>query len=197
MHDKINSVVNYTSSLTSEPFLYEETKIVVELKLKGYSNEQIREKVIKDNIWAYNSKKQAKRLIPVILRRIIFLDDEMVHVLVNGNDQESKIVALNLVMKNNLLFYEFIKEIYMLKVESKEKVILRAEMTDFFERKKQKSIVVRGWKPYVFRKLGQVYINILHKAGLIDDILDKKMSSVHINKKMSKYINLVLYITNI
>lgn len=50
MYHKMNSVVNYTSSLTSESFLYEETKIVVALKLKGFSDEEIREKVIKDNV---------------------------------------------------------------------------------------------------------------------------------------------------
>lgn len=104
----MNSVVNYTSSLISEPFLYEETKIVADLRLQGYSDKEIRKKVIKDNIWNYESIKWAKRLIPVFLRRMIFLDDELTNVLINGNEQDSKMVALYLVMKNNRLFSEFV-----------------------------------------------------------------------------------------
>ncbi len=170
MYDKMNSVVNYTSSLTSEPFLYEETKIVVELRLQGYSNEEIREKIIKDNVWAYKSMKQATRLIPVVLRRIIFLDDNMADVLVNGNEQDGKMIALNLVIKNNLLFSEFIKAVYVSKAESNKEVITKADITDFFEKKRQESSIVAKWKPYVFRKLGQVYINILYNTGLVDGI---------------------------
>lgn len=168
MYHKMNSVVNYTSSLTSEPFLYEETKIIVELRLQGYSNEEIREKVIKDNVWAYKSIKQATRLIPVVLRRIIFLDDNMADVLVKGNDHDSKIVVLNLVMKNNLLFSKFVNEVCLMKIELKEKNITHEDIANFFERKRKKSAVVAKWSPYVLKKLGQVYLNIIHKSGVLE-----------------------------
>ncbi|WP_273325166.1 DUF1819 family protein [Vallitalea guaymasensis] len=182
MYDKMNSVVNYTSSLTSEPFLYEETKIVVELRLQGYSDKEIRKKVIEDNIWNYKSIKQAKRLVPVVLRRIIFLDDELSNILINGNEQDSKIVALHLVMKNNRLFNEFVQEIYIIKASSDNKVITKPDITSFFDKKKQESIVVARWKPYVFKKLGQVYINILIKAGILNEV-EIKWNSCKINVK--------------
>ena len=170
----MNSVVNYTSSLTSEPFLYEETKIVARLRLQGYSDTKIREKVVKDNIWNYKSIKRAKRLIPVVLRRMIFLDDDLANTLVNGNVQDSKMVALYLVMKNNRLFCEFVQEVYMIKVNSNEKVITKVDIIDFFDKKKHESRVVDGWRPYISRKLGQVYMNILIKAGLIDSAFNRK-----------------------
>ncbi len=182
MYDKMNSVVNYTSSLTSEPFLYEETKIVAQLRLQGYSDKEIRKKVIEDNIWNYKSVKQAKRLIPVVLRRIIFLDDELSNILINGNEQDSKIVALHLVMKNNRLFNEFVQEIYIIKASSDNKAITKPDITSFFDKKKQESIVVARWKPYVFKKLGQVYINILIKAGILNEV-EIKWNSCKINVK--------------
>lgn len=180
MRDKMNSVVNYTSSLTSEPFLYEETKVVVMLRLQGYTDKEIREKIIKNNLWGYNSIKQATRLLPVVLRRIIFLDDTMADVLVNGNEQASKMIALNLVMKNNLLFSDFVKEIYFAKVESKEKIITKDDISDFFERKRISSDVVASWNPCVFKKLGQVYIRILYLTNLVDDILDRGKLKIYI-----------------
>jgi len=45
MYEKMNSVVNCTSSLISEPFLYKETKIVAELRLQGYSDREIWDKI--------------------------------------------------------------------------------------------------------------------------------------------------------
>lgn len=44
------------------------------------------------------------------------------------------------------------------------------------------SIVVARWKPYVFKKLGQVYINILIKAGIVNEV-EAKWSSCKINAK--------------
>lgn len=183
MYDKMNSVVNYTSSLTSEPFLYEETKIVAELRLQGYSDKEIRKKVIEDNIWNYKSIKQAKRLISVVLRRIIFLDDELSNVLISGNEQDSKMVALHLVMKNNRLFSEFVQEVYIVKASSSDRIITKVDILSFFGGKKQESIVVSSWKPYVFKKLGQVYINILIKADLVNKV-EARWSSCKIKSRL-------------
>ncbi|WP_113675271.1 DUF1819 family protein [Vallitalea guaymasensis] len=188
MYDKMNSVVNYTSSLTSEPFLYEETKIVAELRLQGYSDKEIRKKVVEDNIWGYKSIKQAKRLIPVVFRRMIFLDDNLTNILINGNEMDSKMVALYLVMKNNRLFSEFIQEVYITKASSNDGIITKTDIRIFFDKKRQQSKVVAGWKPYIFRKLVQVYINILFKSGLTCNTREKKGMVVKVNKEMSKYI---------
>ncbi|WP_176461820.1 BrxA family protein [Anaeromicrobium sediminis] len=112
----------------------------------------------------------------------------MADVLVNGNGEESKIVALNLVMKNNLLFSEFVKEVYLAKSKAKEKSITKTDIAEFFERKKKQSPVVASWKPYVFRKLGQVYINSLYNVGLLKCALRRNKSSIEINKSKIKYI---------
>lgn len=114
----------------------------------------------------------------MVLRRIIFSDENMAEILVNGDEKRSKVVALNLVIKNNLLFSEFVDEVYLAKLEIKEKIITKADIVDFFEKKKKQSFVVDRWKPYIFKKLGQVYINILYSAGLVDGILDRKRLSI-------------------
>lgn len=180
MHDKMNSVVNYTSSLTSEPFLYVETKIVAELRLQGYSDKESRKKVVEDNIWGYKSIKQAKRLIPVVFRRMIFLDDDMTNILVNGNEQDSKMAALYLVMKNNRLFREFVLEVFLEKAVSIERVITKADVEDFFETKRKISDIVNRWNPNVFIKLGQVFIRILYHVNLVDGVLDRNRLKIEI-----------------
>lgn len=180
MYNKLYSVVQYSSSLTSEPFLYEETKVIAKLKLSGFKDEEIRARVIEENLFNYRSIKQAKRIIPVIFRRIIFLDDYLSDVLVNGNEKDSKIVVLYLVMKNNLLFYEFVKEVYAARIHSNDNVITKYDIVNFFEAKKKQSAVLANWKPYVITKLGQVYINILYKSGLLKDIKEKRVVAADI-----------------
>ncbi len=188
MYNKLYSVVQYSSSLTSEPFLYEETKTIVELKLSGFKDEEIRSRVIEENLFNYRSIKQVKRIIPVIIRRMIFLDDYLSDLLINGNENDSKIVALYLVMKNNLLFYEFVKEVYAARIYSSNKVIAKGDIVNFFEAKKNQSLVVASWKPYVRTKLGQVYINILYKSGLLIGIKEKRIVSADIKKELIKYV---------
>lgn len=188
MYNKLYSVVQYSSSLTSEPFLYEETKIIAKLKLSGFKDGEIRTKVIEENLFNYRSIKQNKRIIPVILRRVIFLDDYSSDVLANGNEKDSKIVALYLVMKNNLLFYEFVKEVYAARIHSSDNVITKADIINFFEAKKKESSVVANWKPYVIAKLGQVYIRILYKSGLLKDAEEKRVMVADIRKELIDYI---------
>ena len=132
MYGKMYSVIQYSSSLTSEPFLYEETKKVLRLKLSGITDEEIRRRVVEENLLSYKSIKQASRLLPVILKRIVFLDSYLADVLVNGNECDSKMIALFLVMKNNLLFQRFVEEVYMNKIRSKESSISKVDVNDFF-----------------------------------------------------------------
>lgn len=188
MYNKLYSVVQYSSSLTSEPFLYEETKIIAKLKLSGFKDGEIRAKVIEENLLNYKSIKQAKRIIPVILRRMIFLDDYLSDVLINGNEKDSKIVALYLVMKNNLLFYEFVKEVYAARIYSSDNVITKGDIVNFFEVKKKESSIVANWKTYVITKLGQVYINILYKSGLLKDIKKRGVVAANIEGELGDYI---------
>lgn len=188
MYAKLYSVVEYSSSLTSEPFLYEETRIIAKLRLLRYTDIEIRNKVIEENLFEHKSVKQTKRIIPVILRRIIFLDDYLLNVLVNGFEKDSKIVALYLVMKNDLLFYEFVKEVYAVRIHSSNKVIMKADIVNFFEAKKKQSSVVANWNPYIRTKLGQVYINILYKSGLLKDIKAKRILAADIKNELINYI---------
>lgn len=77
-------------------------------------------------------------MIPVIIRRIVFLDDYLADILVNGYEIDSKVVALYLVIKNNLLFHEFIKEVYMDKIKFKASSISEFDIIDFFNKKRKK-----------------------------------------------------------
>ena len=84
-------------------------------------------------------------MIPVIIRRIVFLDDYLADILVNGYESDSKMVALYLVMRNNLLFQEFVDEVYMNKIKSGESSISKLDINEFFNRKRKESVIVAKW----------------------------------------------------
>ncbi len=70
-------------------------------------------------------------------------------------------------------------DFHIAKASSTNKLITKAYIVDFFDRKKQENIVVVKWKPYVLKKLGQVYINNLFIAGLIDDVIKRNIISLN------------------
>lgn len=182
------SVVEYSSSLTGEPYLYEETRIVVKLRILGYTDQEIKSNIIEYNLFNYESVKQMKRIIPVIFRRIKFLDDYLIDELMNGTKKDSKIVGLVLVAKNNLLFHEFVQEMYITKVYSNYNVLTKNDIINFFEIKQKQSSKVAKWKPYVFIKLRQVYLNILLSSGFVKKVDQVVVFDTEINKKLLDYI---------
>lgn len=157
----------YSSTLKSRPYFYLEIKKTSMLKLKGFDYNEIKQKLIDENIFLVKTEARKKEISSTVIKRIETLDNYILDKIVNGDLQTSKQLALYSILKTDRLFFEFMKEVYREKMLLKEAIINDKDFNIFFRRKSEQSKQIASWQEYTFYKLKQVYKRILSEAGFI------------------------------
>lgn len=157
----------YTAIMTGEPFLHFEFKIVAQMRLEGLSNNEIRERVKVENSFQYKTTKSIGRVLKAVLRRLDVLDDRLVEFCAQGSLSSSRFVTLFAVAKTNLLFFEFLEEVFREKCALGNTPLTAKDVRIFFTEKSQGSPLVAGWSEETVRKLRQVYLKTMIDSGLI------------------------------
>lgn len=158
----------YTSTLKSMPYFYTEFKMVSKLNLKGLTGKEIRKMAVEENLFMVKTDTRRREIASRTLERIELLDDYLIDKVVNGTIQTSKQIVLYTILKNDILFFEFMNEVFREKIILSEKYITDKDFSIFFTRKMEQSEQVAEWKDYTFYKLKQVYKRILREAGLVN-----------------------------
>lgn len=184
----MKSELKYSASLTSDAFLYYELKQVLKLKIDGFSDKEIRDKVMNENIFQYKSKESSKRLISSIFTRIKVLDDILIKMLLEEPMDTGKIINLYTIMKTSRLFYDFMNEVVREKLEFNYDVLEKKDINIFFTGKAEQDEIVAGWSETTKRKLKQVILKILSEANILDDTKSCKLSRLIIPIELKDYI---------
>ena len=140
-----------------EPFLFLETKKVGCLVIHGLTDDEIEDKVFKDNIFKIDDKNKRKKIISIILSRIRVLDRYLLEKLISGSLRTEKLVVVYTIMKTDNLFFSFMCDVYKQKILSKDFTIKKVDFEKFFKDKKGQDSA----------KIEKDYISILYEAGLI------------------------------
>lgn len=160
-------MLQYTSILKARPFLYLELKKAISLKIQGFSELNIKNKSLEENIFSVNTETRKKEIASAVINRIQVLDDYILDKIVNGSLQTSKQLTIYSILKTDRLFFEFMKEVYREKILLKDYSIDDKDFNIFFRRKAEQSEKVASWQDYTYYKLKQVYKRILSEAGFI------------------------------
>lgn len=161
-------MLKYSASIVARPFLYLEMKKAGSLKLEGLNDEEIRKKAMDENIFLAKSESRKKELIAITKKRMKVLDEFLLDKIVNESVETSKQVVLYSILKTDLLFFEFMNEIYKEKYILNDLIITDKDLNIFFERKSEQSERVNSWKDYTYYKLKQVYLRVLYEANFVE-----------------------------
>ena len=77
--------LRYKSTIKSMPYLYIETKKAASLIIKGFSDSEIKDMSIKENIFQMKSEARKKEIASITLKRLKSLDEFLLDKLVNGD----------------------------------------------------------------------------------------------------------------
>jgi hypothetical protein len=164
--------VRYSAALTGNEFLLYEFKVVIALISKGYSANQIRELVIKCNLFKYLSSNSIKKRVNAVLERCNSLEIDFINYLAQtNNDDLYRIASLSSIIRTNNLFADFMIDVFVEKYHTHKKLEL-LEIQDFFIHKIEQDGTIAKWRPQTINKLKSVFIRILANAGLIYSATD-------------------------
>lgn len=163
----------YTAKLTGEPFLYNETRIIAEYLLKGYSVEELKIKNVEENLIQHNRERSIIRSNAPIFRRLNVMNKELMHEFVFADVETSKFILLYSIMKTDKLVKEFIFEVYYEKLKLREEYITKFHINNWYEEKLILSQYLRERSESTTNKLKQVILKIMQDSDLVQKEKDK------------------------
>jgi|SRR5699024_4330989 len=159
--------LKYSSSLNGATFLLFELKQVIKLKLKGYSDQEIRRMVQEDNIFQFNNKGRITRVLPTVMRRAQVIDSFLGDAFLGSSVEMSNAINLYAIMKTDLIFSEFMVEVVGEHLNEGNYYIDKKDMNTFFREKAEQSETISSWSEINQEKLKRAMLTVLFEAGIL------------------------------
>ena len=158
----------YSAGMMSVPFLFVETQTTARLFAEGLPSADAKQQVLNDNLYQMQSQYRAERYFNAIRRRLNALPKGLVVEIAQGDMSQAKLLALISVMKTDLLFFEFVYEVFRPLINIGHPLLETKDMNLFFDQKAARSDVIAAWSESTIRHLKSSYAKALTDAGLLD-----------------------------
>lgn len=180
--------LEYSVTITGASFLFYELKQVVALKMQGLQEPEIKEKINKENLFQYKVKSSIKRSLPSVLRRASVLDETLCNMVLEQSLESGKIINLYAIMKTDRLFFEFMNEVIKEKFESDNYLLEKKDLNLYIASKAEQNAGVAAWTEQTITRLKQVYVKVLHDAGLLKDKKTGELTRLLMDEQLKQHL---------
>ena len=157
----------YSTKLTAEPFLYNETKIIGEYLLSGENVQELKRKNIEENLIKHKKQGSVKRTNAPIFRRLEAMNNDILENFVYSDVETSKYLLVYAIMKTDKLERDFIIEVYKDKIIMRNEYIEKYDIDRWYEMKKESSFSLKNKSDITNSKAKQVIMKILQDSGMV------------------------------
>ena len=158
---------DYSTKLTAEPFLYNETKIIGEYLLSGENVQELKRKNIEENLIKHKKQGSVKRTNAPIFRRLEAMNNDILENFVYSDVETSKYLLVYAIMKTDKLVRDFIIEVYKDKIIMRNEYIEKYDIDRWYEMKKESSVSLKNNSDITNSKAKQVIMKILQDSGMV------------------------------
>lgn len=158
---------SYTTTLSTRPFLFQETRQVMTLLLKGMTSEEVLEKALADNLFLLKSEDRIQSFANEILKRVSQLDPFLQQAFFESDNETAKAILLYGILKKDRLFYEWMREVVRDKFLVMDMTLTKKETLLFLDRKGEQSEKVRNWTDATKERLANAYHRTIEEAGFL------------------------------
>jgi hypothetical protein len=180
--------LEYSSVLTGAAFMFYEFKHVVALKDIGYSDKEIRRKVITENLFQYEKVSSLKRALPSLIKRVNVLDEPQRKFVLDEPFEIGRIINLYAIMKTDRLFFEFMDEVVKEKLQANNYILEKKDINNYFTVKAEQDENIEKWTEKTIQKLKQVYIKILLETGLLKDKQSGEINRLILDEQIKNHL---------
>ncbi|MCM3314631.1 DUF1819 family protein [Psychrobacillus sp. MER TA 17] len=180
--------IEYSSSLNGASFLLFELKKVIKLKLLGFSKQEIRQKIIEENLFQFNNQGRVKRALPSVMKRAEAIDETLASLLLEDSIETGKTLNLYAIMKTDLLFFEFMDEVIGEKLHNNDYLIEKKDINLFFTSKAEQSEKVAGWSDINIEKLKRAFMQVLFESGMLRTRKGKELNRLVIDERIKNHL---------
>lgn len=164
----------YSAGIVSRPFWYQETRKTAKRIDAGAPKASLKQMVFEENVYQAPTAYRTKQIYNAVTRRLAVMDDYLINEIAHADLATSKLLVLISIMKTDLLFFEFVYEVFREKLLFGEHLIKDMDFNIFWSRKTEQSEVVSNWTEYTFNKLKQSYARIMFEAGILESSVGER-----------------------
>lgn len=182
----MNKKLDYVATNMTMLFWANEMITGAKLKQQKTPDREIRRLAQEENIFQARSENFRKKAASGIISRLNALDEFTIDLLCSCNIETAKQITIYSILKSDLLFFDFVNEIYREKIILKDYKITDVDINIFINRKQEQVPKIASWKETTIRRLKNNYISYLSEAGfvkkqkdyleIIKPIIDKKFA---------------------
>lgn len=159
----------YSASGGTYSFWFAEFKKMMTLLNQGNTFEQIKDRAIHENLFLATTEARAKKIYGVVSRRVKSLNGSFYVLFGESDISNQKFINLISVMKTDLLFFEFVYEVYREKLIIGSTELANSDFRIFFKDKQMQSEQVNQWTERTFENLIKYYKLLLREAGVVSE----------------------------
>ena len=161
--------MNNNGALTREQFMFQEMRIIARLKIKGFSDQEILDRVFQENLFQYPTEREIKSKCRACLKRLDSMADIpfAIEALANSAIGEAKQAALVALMCQSLLMQDFMINVIGEKYRRLDMTLTRRDMNLFFDRLAEQDDNVASWSDQTIEKLKAVIRACLRETEYI------------------------------
>lgn len=152
----------YSSYIKDMPFLFLETRKAAKLVADGADIESIVSLSTEQNIFQLDKERRRLKLAQKVASRLSVLSVRQINVLATASEETAKLITFYAVIKTDLLFFEFMKDVYSEKQNLGQYDIEDKDIISFLRSKEE----IAKWTDNNFVRVKNTYKAILCEAGL-------------------------------
>lgn len=185
----MNSSFPYLASMTREPFLFYEMRATARLYMEGLSDEEIVDRVIKENPYQYPTERSLKMVSKCCVKRLHALgDDNLVQAIATQPVEVAKQICLYAMMRYNRLVWEFMITVIGSKYSAGDRNFSKMDLSVFFMQLQEQNDVVATWSDSTVQKLKQILCKILVECEYLDSIKSETLNPVYLYPELENGI---------
>ncbi len=179
----------YNAAITREQFLFYEVRTTAKLVCDGLSNDEIVERIIKENLFQYPTEKSIKKLALGCLRRLDALEDKtLVEGIAEQPSDVSRQICLYAMMKQYRLVQDFMLTVIGEKYRRLDNSFGKIDLNVFFQWLQEQDDWVATWSESTVTKLKQVLQNLLVENEYLDSADSTRLNPVLISPLLENAI---------
>lgn len=159
-------VDKYTSALTGELFLFNETRVLARCLLLGEDINALRKRNLSENLIMHKGVGSLKRSSAPIFRRLSMMSPNVLRAFSEGDIDSARLILLITAAKSDRLIRDFIFNVYADKIAMKTSTISKSDIERYFESVYEIEPSLRDRSETTKRNLKQKLMKIVTEAGL-------------------------------
>lgn len=178
----------YNAEIVAGALIPNESRIIAGLLLDRTSENELKKLLIIDNILQKRSPATALRCTELIKKRLRFVNDQMLMIIVAGTRQSMMQGLLIAAIKHNPLIGDYLLRVIKEKWRVFETKVKPPDWENFLNECAQIDGTVNNWKESTRAKLGQVVKKCLVESGFLESATNPQITPVLLTPEIKNYL---------